>query len=119
MKTNSGAIYSTKASPLGILPWGRCTQKEEKGNTVLYFSVFDWPKDGKLIISDLNQPVISAKLLAGGTSLKTNSSAGGLEISVPGNAPDAIASVIKVTVKGKIKNIAKGAIKKMKTGALD
>jgi len=38
---------------------------------------------------------------------------------VPDQAPDAIASVIKVTVKGKVSSIAAGGKKKMKTGALD
>ncbi len=119
MKINSEAIYATKASPLGTLTWGRCTQKPVKGNTVLYFSVFDWPKDGKLVIPGLSQPVISAKLLAGGTSLKTKNSNAGLEISVPAKAPDAIASVIKVIVTGEMDTAAKGATKKMKTGAID
>jgi alpha-L-fucosidase len=119
MKVNSEAIYATKASPLGILSWGRCTQKELNGNTVLYFSVFDWPKDGKLTIPGLGQKVASAKILANGTSLKSKNSAGGLEVSVPEKAPDAIASVIKVTIKGKINSVGGGGTKKMKTGALD
>ncbi len=102
MKANNEAIYATKASPLGTLAWGRCTQKELNGNTILYFSVFDWPKDGKLIIPGLSQSVESAKILVSGNSLKTKSTGIGLEISVPQNAPDAIASVIKVTVKGKL-----------------
>lgn len=119
MKINSEAIYATKASPLGTMSWGRCTQKQEKGNTILYFSVFDWPRDGKLVIPDLDRPVISAKLLAGGTSLKTNKSTEGLEISVPEKAPDAIASVIKVMFKGELASVRKGATKKMNTGAID
>ncbi|MCX6239256.1 MAG: alpha-L-fucosidase [Bacteroidia bacterium] len=119
MKTNSEAIYKTTASPLGSLPWGRCTQKEVNGNTVFYLSVFDWPKDGKLIVPGLNQSVASAKLLANGSPLKTKTSNDGLEISVPSKAADAIASVIKVTLIGKIEATTKGAAKKMKTGALD
>jgi len=119
MKTNSEAIYATRPSPLGTLSWGRCTLKEEKGNTVLYLSVFNWPIDGKLFVPGLNQPVTSAKLLAGGSALKTKTSAEGLEVSVPAKGPDAIASVIKVTLKGKIKATTKGARKKMNTGPLD
>ena len=102
MKENSEAIYGTKASPLSAIPWGRCTQKQESGKTILYFSVFEWPKDGKLIIPGLNQTAESAKILVSGKSLKTKSTPGGLEISVPENAPDAIASVIKVVVKGSL-----------------
>lgn len=117
MKVNSEAIYASKASPLAPLPWGRVTRKEGANSTTLYFSVFDWPKDGKLFVPDLKNEVISAKLLAGG-SLKVKSEDGGIQIKVPDTAPDPIATVIKVELKGKIANvnIAKG---KMKTGALD
>jgi alpha-L-fucosidase len=102
MKVNNEAIYATNASPFGILPWGRCTQKELNGNTILYFSVFDWPKDGKLIIPGLVQTVTSATLLADGKSLKTKSNADELEIMVPEKAPDTIATIIKVSLKGSI-----------------
>ena len=119
MKINSEAIYATKASPLGALPWGRCTQKQLDGQTILYLSVFEWPKDGKLIVPGLTQPVVSAKTLADGLSLKVKNGDAGLEISVPEKAPDAVASVIKVTVKGNIATISGGEKKKMKTGALD
>ena len=99
MKVNSEAIYATKASPLAILPWGSCTQKVLNGKTILYFAVFDWPKDGKLVIPGLNKSVESATLLASGKSLHTKSGTEVLEITVPENAPDAIVSVIKVIVK--------------------
>ena len=119
MKLNGEAIYATKASPIGTIPWGRCTQKEQNGNTVLYFSVFDWPKDGKLTVPGVNQPVTSATVLVDGKPLKTSIGTTGLEISLPDKAPDAIASVIKVTFKGKVSSIAAGEKRKMKTGALD
>src|SRR6266853_4482329 len=45
MKVNGEAIYATKASPLPILPWGRCTKKEEASTTTLYLHVFNWPAD--------------------------------------------------------------------------
>ena len=101
MKTNSEAIYATKASPLGTLSWGRCTQKIEGGNTILFFSVFEWPKDGKILIPGIVQPIISAKMLADKSLLKAKRSFDGLVISVPAEAPDVIATVIKVTLKGK------------------
>ena len=104
MKVNSEAIYATHASPLGMLPWGRCTMKKLNGNTILYFSVFDWPNNGRLTIPGLNLPVKSVTLLAGGQPLKTAIKNDNLEISVPENAPDAIASVIKVIVTGAIAN---------------
>ena len=99
MKVNGEAIYATKASPIGMLPWGRCTRKEIKGNTVLYLSVFDWPKDGKLIIPGLTQSAISVKILAGGADLKWDTTSSGMILAVPEKAPDAVASVIRVTLK--------------------
>jgi alpha-L-fucosidase len=119
MKTNSEAIYATKASPLGTFDWGRCTQKQENENTILYFSVFNWPADGKLLIPELQNKVIKAELLASGEKLKTAAGSDGLFISIPAQSPDKIASVVKVTVKGSVAGKSSGATKKMKTGELD
>lgn len=103
MKVNGEAIYGTKASPLAPLAWGRCTKKEGKNTTTLYFSVFDWPKDGKLVIPGLKNEIVSAKLLGGGT-IKAKSEDGGMLLKVPETAPDKIATVIKVEVKGTVAN---------------
>jgi len=103
MKVNGEAVYGTKASPWGLFPWGRCTIKETKAGTTLYLSVFDWPADSKLVISDLPNKVVSARLIANGTTLKTSASKDGvLTVTLPAKAPDAIASVIKIDVKGMV-----------------
>ena len=104
MKQNGEAIYSTQASPLMPLAWGRCTKKDGTNSTTLYISVFDWPKDGKLVVPGVKNEIISAKLLATGKELKAKSDVGGIEIKVPEAAPDPIATVIKVEVKGKVGN---------------
>jgi len=118
MKTNHEAIYATKASPVAPFSWGRCTSKEAKNNTTLYFTVFDWPADGKLFVPGLKNEIISAKLLAGG-NVKATSANGGMAIKVPAKAPDVIASVIKIEVKGEVANVNLVAKDKMKTGELD
>ncbi|MDB5226653.1 MAG: alpha-L-fucosidase [Bacteroidota bacterium] len=118
MKVNSEAIYATKASPLQPLTWGRCTKKENGNNTTLYFSVFDWPKDGKLVVPGLKNEVVSGKLLANGVSVKTQLTNDGLVINLPATAPDAIASVIKVEVKGNVASVA-AQNGKIKTGSID
>jgi alpha-L-fucosidase len=74
--------------------------KKQGGNTVLYLSVFDWPVDGKLMVPGVNNEVLSASLLANGKKLKTEAGNDGLQIHVPGDAPDSIASVIKLEIKG-------------------
>ena len=120
MDVNGEAIYGTQASPISQLPWGECTTKEVRNNTILYLSVFDWPKDGNLTIQGLNNKVISAKLLATGAKLKSSFKADCLIISIPATAPDKVASVIKLVVKGKIvTKTASGTKKKMQSGALD
>ncbi|HWJ89893.1 MAG TPA: alpha-L-fucosidase, partial [Flavisolibacter sp.] len=81
MKVNSEAIYGTKASPLEPFSWGRCTRKEGANSTTLYFTVFDWPKDGKLMVPGVKNEVLSAKILAGG-DLKIKSDEGGLALKV-------------------------------------
>jgi len=119
MKINGEAIYNTKASPFGLFAWGRCTKKELAGNSILYFSVFDWPADGKLTIPGLKNEIISAKLLAGNTVLKTAATAEGVTINIPEKSSDPIATVIKVEVKGKAENISVKSKDKMKAGELD
>jgi len=103
MKVNGEAIYGTTASPWGLFEWGRCTKKNTKNGTTLYFSVFTWPQNGKLTIDNFTGKIISAKLLATGAPVKTSVSGTTLAITLPSSAPDPIASVIKVEVRGDLK----------------
>lgn len=96
MKTNSEAIYGTTASPIGKPAWGRCTTKPGK----LYLHVFDWPKDGKLVVPVTNDAPKAALLAAPGKALAVAKSDQGLTIQLPASAPDAVASVIAVDIKG-------------------
>ena len=90
MKTNGEAIYGTTASPFSYLPWGRCTQKGNK----LYLHIFEWPKDGKISLPVLNT-ITKAYLLADpAKSLKIEKSKTKNTITLVGNAPDKIASVV-------------------------
>jgi len=103
MKVNGEAVYGTKASPWGLFDWGRCTKKETKNGTTLYFSVFKWPADGKLVIPGIPNKVASALLLASGAKVNAVTSKDGvLTLTLPSTAPDAVASVIKVEVKGTV-----------------
>lgn len=120
MKLNSESIYGTKSSPLAPLSWGRCTRKETEKGTTLYFSVFNWPADGQLIVPGVKNKVLSATLLARKARLSTVSKGDELIIKLPANAPDAIASVIKVEFDGTVAHQEDVKVKKeMKTGALD
>jgi alpha-L-fucosidase len=119
MKVNNEAIYGTTASPFGLFTWGRCTKKENGKNTTLYFSVFDWPKDGQLMIPGLKNEVLSAKLLDGGKKLETLNTAEGLLISTLPDASNPVATVIKVEVKGTVEGSLAKPKDKMKAGELD
>jgi alpha-L-fucosidase len=111
MKVNGEAVYGTKASPWGLFDWGRCTIKETKNGTTVYLSVFDWPADGKLIIPDFTNRVVSAKIIATGANVKTAVSGGNLTVTLPSKAPDAIASVIKIDVRGSVSSKMRTALK--------
>lgn len=102
MKINGESIYGTKASPWGLFPWGRCTIKENRKGTSLYFSVFDWPKDGKLTLSEFKNNISSATLIANGSKVRTQKEDNGsMILYLPDEAPDTLATVIKVILKGK------------------
>ena len=92
--------YKGKSFRLAFL--GAMHTKREMGNTILYFFVFDWPEDGKLNIPNFKNKVVSANLLAINGKLETSESDEGLFIHLPPKAPDKIASVVKLEIKGKI-----------------
>ncbi|EOR94605.1 Alpha-L-fucosidase [Arcticibacter svalbardensis MN12-7] len=105
MKINSEAIYGTKASPVAMLPWGRCTAKLENGNTALYFSVFDFPKTGKVLVPKLYNRVLNARFLNGDKKLKVMITKEGLIIDLPASYQlNDIATVVKIMVKGDLIN---------------
>jgi len=119
MKVNSESIYGTKASPFGLFDWGRCTKKENTETTTLYFTVFNWPTDGKITIPGLKNKIVSASLLANAAKLRTKKKGGDAVITVPEKAIDPIATVIKVVVKGTVAPASTNAKEKMKAGELD
>jgi len=103
MDLNGESIYGTTASPFEKLTWGRCTKRKHEDGTTMYLHVFDWPKDGKLLIPGLQNKVKSAKLLVSGAKLKSEKTENGVVLDLPAEAPDAIASVIKLEIVGKPK----------------
>jgi alpha-L-fucosidase len=113
MKVNGEAVYGTKASPWGLFPWGRCTKKETPKGTTLYFSVFEWPSDGKIVIPGFKNSVVTSKLLANGAKVKASLlKDGSLSINLPVVAPDPVATVIRVDIRGKIEDKVTAGLKK-------
>jgi alpha-L-fucosidase len=100
MKVNSESIYATTASPLGKVPWGRCTAKPGK----LYLHVFDWPANGKLEVAGLKNEVQKAYLLADKKEAKLPVEPQGNEkviVTVPSKAPDSVDTVIVLQINSK------------------
>ena len=105
IKVNGEAIYGTTASPFQKLAWGQCTQKPcdaARGRPgKLFLHVFDWPKDGRLVVPLANK-VTKAYLLANPRQ-KLGLAAGESDaviVNVPAAAPDAIASVVVLEIEG-------------------
>jgi len=107
-KANGEAIFGTRMTPFtgacAFLPqWGEFTQK---GNQ-LYLIVTHWPKDGKVEVPLLQNQIKQITLLAdpARTPLPYQrcKDANGNDlvvVSVPGNPPSAVASVIAVECAG-------------------
>ncbi len=119
MKKNGEAIYGTKANPLSPIDWGRCTAKDSAGKTILYFSIFNYPKDGKLLLPELPVNISSATLLQNGAPLQFTRQDNRFNVSLPVVCPGTIATVIKIMTDGKIEKTAQRAKTKMKAGELD
>ena len=97
-KVSGDSIRHTERTPLAAQSWGESTLK---GNN-LYLHVFEWPKDGKLLVGGLNAEVAKASLLADPkTPLPTERIGPDLEITLPASAPDAADSVLMLECKNR------------------
>ena len=109
LEINGEAIYETEAGPYPYeISWGTITQRREEETTTLYLNVLDWPRDGKFTLFGVNNPVLSASLLATGETIDSKSEFDAfsgqniITLEVPKNAPDKYVSVIKVVVSGPV-----------------
>lgn len=96
LNMNGEAIYGTQASPFPFLSWGRATRK---GQT-LYLHVFDWPKDGKLVVPFGNKITRAVLFADSKSNLKVTSGKEKSILQLPAFAPDKIASVVAVEFEG-------------------
>lgn len=100
MDIYSEAIEATTASPFTNIEWGRCTSRQTGRNTRLYLHVFDWPDDGILSLSGLDNRIKGAYIMDGMKPLKYEKSGAETRIIVPAMAPDSINSVIILDIRG-------------------
>ncbi|MBN2269721.1 MAG: alpha-L-fucosidase [Sedimentisphaerales bacterium] len=99
MKINGESITGTTASPFGRVPWGRCTVRPGK----LYLHVFDWPRDGSLVVAGLKNKVVKAYLLADSKREPLGVRREGeadIVIAVPNRAVDPVNTVVVLEIQG-------------------
>ena len=98
-QVNGESIRGTTRTPLPVETWGESTLK---GNR-LYLHVFNWPANGKLIVGGLKSEVTNASLLASGATCAVHRlNPLDVEITVPGQAPDAVDSVVVLDGAGAV-----------------
>lgn len=82
-----------KGRPKTIVDWNyRCTTKP--GN--LYLHIFKWPTDGAFELKEAVGKVAAVSVLANGQECTFQQADGRLTIDLPQEAPDKVASVIKI-----------------------
>ncbi|MBI3819079.1 MAG: alpha-L-fucosidase [Planctomycetes bacterium] len=102
-RANGESIYGTTASPFDSLAFGRCTQKQSGADTKLYFHIFDWPADGRLVIPGLGNKYDKPAWLLADPSKKFETSwqDGNLTIQLPAAPASATCPVVVLETKGK------------------
>lgn len=100
-QVNGESIRGTTRTPLPVQAWGESTRK---ANT-LYLHVFEWPRDGKLVVGGLKNKARRAFLLSDAKRAPLPAERLNpldLAIQVPAAAPDPADSVVVVEVEGEI-----------------
>ncbi|MBI2940463.1 MAG: alpha-L-fucosidase [Chloroflexi bacterium] len=96
LEVNGESVYGTRPGPLQGLDWCRTTIKPGQ----LYLHVLDWPARGELRLPGTPSEVTSAHLLAdpARAALPVSRESGGVLIKGPATPPDAIDTVVVLTV---------------------
>ena len=99
-KVNGESIRGCDRTPLPVQTWGESTRN---GDT-LYLHVFDWPKDGTLVIGGLKSNVKNVRLLSASRAIPFSvKRLNTLDVAInglPAEAPDAADSVIAIECEG-------------------
>jgi alpha-L-fucosidase len=99
LKVNGEAIYGSERTPFDVaLPFGYATEKPGK----VFLEITHWPQNGSISVPMKNK-IIKAYLLSGPKKiLATSHDDGSLIVYLPGQAPDPIASVVVLQIKGPV-----------------
>jgi alpha-L-fucosidase len=97
LSANGESIYGAGRTPLAVQAWGESTRR---GNTI-YLQVFDWPRDGRVVVGGLRSTPAKAYLLGSHQAVKfQRRGAEDLVVEGPATAPDAADSVIALEFAG-------------------
>ena len=100
LEANGECVYGTQRGPHYLLDWGTCTRR---GNT-LYYQIFDWPKDGTLVIPGLNNGKSDAGIqtisfLNHDARLSLELVGRDVHVKLPSKPVDPLLSVLKVELE--------------------
>lgn len=101
MARYGNSIYGSEASRFDNLPWGRSTTKVGRQRTTIYLQVFDWPKDGRLVVPGIGNVPVSASVMGRRALVPVRRDGGDLVLQLPRTAPDPDVSVVELVVQGK------------------
>ncbi len=103
MRVNGEAIYKTEASPFEKLEWGRCTQRVSGNETILYLHLFEWPRNGNLVVSGLTNHIIRAYALSDPSKkeLPFEKAGTNLSINLDNLTQSKYATVVVLEIEGK------------------
>lgn len=96
LKKYDDTVYGTRGGPFKPGHWGASTCKDNK----IYLFVMNWPRKGPLKVPAAKMKVTKATLKTGGTA-KMSRKEGIIELDIPKEKRDPIATVIELTVDGK------------------
>ncbi|MHC4906129.1 MAG: alpha-L-fucosidase [Planctomycetota bacterium] len=118
MQVNGDSIYGTQASLFARPAWGRVTRKSVPEGAILYLHVFDWKQDGTLFIPVGNEVLSCALFNDREQTFEVERNAEGLTVTMQGAAPNPIASVIELRLKGEQVLTGENMIRQQKNGTV-
>ena len=102
LAVNGASVYGAARSPLAVQAWG---ESARKSNT-LFLHVFDWPRDGRLVVGGVRSDAARVWFLTGLRKIPLKVSRlndKDIAVSLPGQAPDAADSVVAIEFTGQMK----------------
>jgi len=92
LQVNGEAIYGTRESPVGEVPWGAITHRPGS----LYLHIFERPRSGRLIVPNWTAKADRAVTVDGGVELEVDHDGSDLFVRLPELLPDERNTVVRV-----------------------